>query len=159
MKNTFRKILGLFFLGCAFVSLGMNYYFIQERASAASPPTPQVRLSPKPSTKNLDSDQFRKGVLKEAMAQKSSEIESCYNSYLNQEPQLREGNVVVSWVLTPQGEVLNPQVAQTDLDDPKLHSCLIDLVTNMQMKAPTQETMVSQKFVFKQRKLSSLEFQ
>lgn len=159
MKHTFRKILGLVFLACAFISFGMNFYFVQKRASAASAPPPTVVQPPKASTKISASEQFRKGVLKEAMLQKSSEIESCYNSYLNAEPKTREGSVVISWTMTTKGEVIEPQVVQTELDDSKLHSCLIDMVAHMEMKAPSQETVVSQRFVFKQRKLSSLDFQ
>ncbi len=159
MTNTFRKILGLFFLSCALISFAMNADFTQDRRNTI--PETSVSKGPPapPSKKNPSPDRSSKGQLREAMVQSETEIESCYNSYLNTEPQVREGSVVVSWTLTSQGDILSPQVIQADLVDAGLHACLIDLVTRLQLKASDQETMISQKFVFKQRKLSSLEFQ
>src|SRR5687768_10561688 len=65
-----------------------------------------------------------KALLKEAILQQRTRIESCYDDYLRREPSITNGSIAVTWFVDERGNVKEAEIADTELQDLDLEECV-----------------------------------
>jgi TonB family protein len=100
--------------------------------------------------------EFREGSLDKELVRKviqdhRSQIRTCYESLLNQFPNLN-GKVQVQFTIGPDGRVLSSKVAQSSASNGQLEQCVASRVSLWQFPKPKGGglVVVSYPFIFKQ---------
>lgn len=110
--------------------------------------------------KSVIAEKKPRGLLKEALMPRQSEIEDCYESFLRGHPPVAEGAVSVKWLVNPQGAVLSTEITQSELNNEKLQLCLMEKLQGIHFAPPPgqRETWIGYKFHFRRRAQASLSF-
>lgn len=139
----------LFFLICTLSLISCVQAKKQATPAASKQP-------PKPLSPLMDS----KGTLvvqPEEIAQlvrsKMPEIQGCYNASLKNYPN-SEGQVVMTWVIGPDGRLLSNQVAESTLPDPSVGQCLTAAAAQWTFPPPAsyRNISITYPFIFKRSK-------
>ena len=103
-----------------------------------------------------------KTFLKQAMLAQTNEIETCYDEYLEREPERKSGSLAVLWEIKDDGGVHNPQVmTQTELSDLPLQECVLKKVSEMKFdpEKVATPTRYSYRFHFKAKAPGAIQFE
>lgn len=102
----------------------------------------------------------QKGFLQEALMGVDDEMEGCYNEYLRREPVVTEGSVSVQWLVNAMGEAQDLRVADSELKDDELSTCILNNLKDIQFSPPpsAEPVQVAHKFRFRVRAPASIEF-
>jgi hypothetical protein len=76
-----------------------------------------------------------KEVIRRIIARHTNEVRFCYESQLLTQPDL-QGRVAIKFVIAPTGAVMTAVIAESDLGNRKLESCIADSVRRMDFPAP-----------------------
>lgn len=78
-------------------------------------------------------------------------IQDCYNEMLALTKKKVEGEIMTSWVITPEGMVKKAKVEKkgTTLRDPKFHECVVSVLSTMEFPRPADKADHPINFPFK----------
>ncbi len=88
---------------------------------------------------NLELMPFNTASVKKVVAYNQDKIQECYEQTLASKDKPVEGKVMTSFVVTPEGMVKSARVVKkgTTLKDPKLHDCLIEVLSSFTFPKPS----------------------
>ena len=81
---------------------------------------------------------FTQGTVKEVIDFNLPKIQACYNEMLAEQTKAKEGMLKTSWEITAEGLVAKAKVERkgTTLKDPKLHECVVTVLSTMTFPKP-----------------------
>lgn len=94
------------------------------------------------------------------LARENSEIQKCYEAFLQSDPKVAEGEMLVHWLVDDQGRIAKIDLIKSELPSDEFSSCVVDKVKSMTFKpsARPEGTMVAHTFRFHRRELSAVAF-
>ncbi len=159
MRNVIsaRILLGIFFIG----NIASGAYIVALKLDKSKAKTD--RLAAKNQLKqdlNAELENYRKQVVRQALAMKSEDIETCFQDYLRDQPEKTQGAVKVSWTIDKRGAVSDVKLLSSDLENEFLEKCISDHVSSTQFTSPSfaDEVQVAHKFNFRSRSPASISF-
>jgi len=108
-------------------------------AGAQAPDAGAAPTPPEKPPLNLELMPFTTDTVKKVVAYNSEKVQTCYEETLASKTKPVEGRVMTSFVVTPGGLVKNARVLSkgTTLKDPKLHACLIEVLSTFTFPKPS----------------------
>jgi hypothetical protein len=81
---------------------------------------------------------FTQDTVKQVIEYHLPQIQACYNEMLANQVKAKEGMLRTSWEITKEGLVSKAKVERkgTTLKDPKLHECVVSVLTSMTFPKP-----------------------
>ncbi|HVE81901.1 MAG TPA: AgmX/PglI C-terminal domain-containing protein [Myxococcales bacterium] len=103
-----------------------------DKAAAAARPSDE---KPPPDVEKMP---FSQESVKQVIEYHLPKIQSCYNELLAETVKAKEGVLKTSWEITPEGLVAKAKVERkgTTLKEPKLHECVVAVLTAMTFPKP-----------------------
>ncbi len=114
--------------------------------------SPEVRMLPALAPVDKEGKTpYHYNQVKNTITKKNIEIRTCYNSFLESKPELVSGRLIVDWQVNPDGSVKNAELVRSQINSPKLASCLISKINSWSFPPPPsgRATYVAHTFLFK----------
>jgi hypothetical protein len=108
-------------------------------AAAADGGTAAAAEPPKNAGPDVSKMSWSPENIKAVVAYYQPQIQNCYEETLAAKDKAVEGTLKTKWVITPQGLVTKAEVLKkgTTLKDPKLHGCVITVLSAMSFPKPS----------------------
>lgn len=143
-------------------NLGLAAYVFVNRGKLFNPAPGRTKaLTARKSLPVKQSQSYREGVVRDAIREQSSELESCYNRYLATDPAVTQGGLTISWQIDPTGSVSAAALAATDINDSELISCVLAQIDRWHFSPPPSDqipVLVAHRFTFRPRATTAMEF-
>jgi hypothetical protein len=96
-------------------------------------------------------DAYRGHELKNALLRQSPVLRACYDTFLQDEPDISEGKVTIDFQIDPDGRVLPPGIVESELDAQSLTDCLVARIAGFEFPPPPgrHKTYAAHTFFFK----------
>lgn len=127
MKISFKEILIIVLVGVIGLLLGI---LITQTQSSG-----QV-VYQQPADDGKLSKNYKEENLVAAIREKAKELQSCYFSYLENSPEIKEGVVKILFKVEENGFIGNHQVTESDFKNSKLNECVLDKFNNTYLAPP-----------------------
>lgn len=153
MQKQLSKNLLLFVLGVG--TIAILIYIVQNLGNdrLAAPQKKFVK-------KIQSTDPSPRGLVKEALLPKQTELEFCYENFLKTKPEVAEGTVTLRWLIDADGTVLSAQLEKSDLENEVLTGCILEKLNGLSFSPPPglRKTEVSYKLKFRPETQAALNF-
>lgn len=98
-----------------------------------------------------EEDPYIAGQVKNTIVKKFSEIQKCYNAFLETKPKVKDGLVTIDWQISVAGEVMNPEMVNTQFNNKDFESCITKTIAKWTFPPPPfkEAKYIAHKFRFK----------
>lgn len=101
-----------------------------------------------------------RGAVKGAIQERASELQACYNSYLETRPLVKEGYLRVLWTIDSAGQITSIEPAENEFMDSTLRDCIVSKARAWTLPIPAvgRPLIYAHRFSFRERALPSARF-
>lgn len=94
---------------------------------------------------------YKANELKNSLARQAPSLRACYETFLQDEPDVFEGKVTIDFRIDGDGNVLSPGIVASDLDSDTFADCLVARLAGFAFPPPPdhQKTYAAHTFLFK----------
>lgn len=115
------------------IGLGLVAWLVLAQAGDGGAVAPPERQGP-----DVEKLPFTQDTVKQVIDFNLPKIQACYNEMLADQVKAKEGMLKTSWDITAEGLVAKAKVEKkgTTLKDPKLHECVVTVISTMTFPKP-----------------------
>lgn len=95
---------------------------------------------------------YEQNQVKNTIVKNNPQIQECYLKHLEEKEAISSGRVRLDWQISPEGEVLSPQVVTSSMNNPKLDDCILGKFKKFKFPAPPSDKPVYTTFTYIFRK-------
>lgn len=122
----------------AFGLVGVAWLVLAQAGQGEEKPAPKAPAAEEKPLPDVENMPFTPDSVKQVVEYHTPKIQACYNEMLAGMVKAKEGMLRTSWEITAEGLVAKAKVDRkgTTLKDPKLHECVVSVLTSMTFPKP-----------------------
>ena len=95
---------------------------------------------------------YEQNQVKNTIVKNNPQIQECYLKHLEEKDAVSSGRVRLDWNISPEGEVLSPQVISSSMNNSQLDNCILGKFKEFKFPAPPSDKPVYTTFTYIFRK-------
>jgi hypothetical protein len=83
-----------------------------------------------------EEDPYIANQVKNTIVKGYVQIRDCYNAFIEKNPTVTDGKIMIDWTIKPDGEVDSAELVSSEIPDDDLPKCMIDKIKDFEFPPP-----------------------